>query len=409
MSGGSSGKTVTTIYQDGPDDSLIVKDGYEGSQPYAGTKTGTSYDALRTAAIDAVEQLKQHSDDLKTETAEINKNISISREAPNNPLSSNEGFKRMSGSDGSILGSLNNLSTSVGSLFNLSPSDSSIVSGGSKISTDISLTDINSVLGIINKLSNGNYKETAKDSGATTTLIKTATSLASNNGINNTYQALVKNEELDRSILIEAAKESIKDTVAVGNINLVLDVSKAGLLGDVVLKEPSIIKTILSSNFVSPVSINDKKLLFNSLFDSFQLSGLSWNKTNNNLVEITDINVYDLSEDILSALLKDITTTPLTVFAGNENTKNAAIDKQLTDPTLPDILSIVYNDLSFDDKLILTDLWLSLEHKKLMEIYKTKVDYYLGSLFVKRTVNDDLVKDYYFTYKTLTNSVSRTR
>lgn len=407
MSGGSSGKTVTTIYQDGPDDSLIVKDGYEGSKPYAGTKTGTSYDTLRTSAIDAVEQLKQHSEDLKTETAEINKNIALEKEEDDKPLDKNEGFKRMSGSDGSILGSLNNLSSAVGSLFNLNASDSSIVSGGSKINTGISLTDINAILNIVNKLSNGNYKGTAKDSGATTSLIRKTTTLASNNGIQDSYQALVKNDQIERSILVEAAKGSIKDTIAVGNINVALDVSKAGLLGDVVIKEPSIIKTILSGNFTTPISFDNKKLIFKSLFDSFQQSGLNWNKTNNGTNEITDTNLYQLSDDILSALLKEISSTPLTVFAGNDRTQNAAIDKQLTDPNLPEILSIVYNELSFENKQILVDLWLTPEHKALMDIYKTKVDYYLGSLFDKRSVKADLIKHYYFTEKILSNSVTR--
>lgn len=404
---GSSGKTVTTIYQDGPDDSLIVKDGYEGSKPYAGTKTGTSYDTLRTAAIDAVEQLKQHSEDLKTQTAEINKDIALEKEEPDDPLSPNEGFKRMSGSDSAILGSLNSLSSSSSSLFSLKPSDSSIVTNSRKISTNLSLTDITALLNIVNKLSNGNYKGTAKDEGATVSLISKTTTLASNNGINDTYQALVKNNQIDKKIIVAAAVDSIKQTVSNGNINVALDASRAGILSDVVLKEPNIISSILTSNILTTVSIEDKKSLFSSIFKSFNLSGLKWNKDKIGDSEITDIKGRKLSDDILSELLFDITSLPLSVYAGSANTKNPAIDKQLTDPNLPDVLSLVYSSLSFEDKQLLSELWITPAHKETIEEYKTKLDYYLGSLFDPVEINDFFIKHYYFTEKILDNKVSR--
>lgn len=405
MSGGSSGKTVTTIYQDGPDDGLIVKDGYEGSKPYAGTKTGTSYDTLRGAAIDAVEQLKQHSKDLKTETAEVNENIALEKEE--DPLDKNEGYKRMSGSDGSILGSLNNLSSAASSLFSLKPNQSSIVSNGGKVSSNLSVTDINSILNIINKLSNGNYNGTAKDVGATTALISKTTTLASNNGINNSYQALVKNNQLDRSIIVDAAAQSIKDTASEGNINVALDVSKAGLLSDVVLKEPTIINKILTTEILSTVSIEDKKVLFKSIYSSFNSTGISWNTTKVNGLEITDLKSRDISSYMKEMLFRDIGSTPLTVFSGNDNTKNAAIDKQLTDPSLVDVMSLVYSELSFEDKQLLVEAWNTTENKAAIETYKRKVDYYLCSQFPNRTVKEDLIRDYFLTDEILDNTVRR--
>lgn len=406
MSGGSSGRIVTTIYQDGPDDSLIVKDGYEGSKPYAGTKTGTSYDELRSAAIDTLDQLKEHSKDLKTEPVEINKNISVPKEK-SEPLDKNEGYRRMSGSDGSILGSLNSLSSEASSLFTMNNTDSSVTGSSGNIKTSLSLTDITALLNIVNKLSNGNYSGTAKDTGAASKLIATTTAVASNNGINDTYQALVKNPSIDKKVLVNAAVSSIKETINNDNVNLTLDVSKAGLLSDAIIKEPSLVSKILSVKLNDNVSQKDKKLLFKSLFDSFTKSGFNWNKSKKNGEFITDLGSNILSTDMAKALLVDICSVPLTVYVGEETTKNAAIDKQLTHPSLTSILSIVYDDLTFEEQQSLIELWNSQEHKDEMEEHNVKIDYYLGSLFTYKNPVDEISQLFHFKKDDLINRINR--
>lgn len=395
-----SGKLVKTTYQTGPNDDLIVKDGYGGGgggpDQYSGTKTGTSYDEKRDAAIDVLDQLQADSKELKTKTAVLNKNISASGGSDSNePYSSSESNQRMSGGNTSVNGFLNDLSQNAQGLFNVSRSKSKLSSGS--LSGNLSITDINAVLNIIDNLSGGNFKKPVKDKGAIKELVKTAVKTASSSGINGTYQALASSTNVDKDILVDAAKESIRETIKTGDISIALDVAQSSLMSGVIAKDPGLIGLILNSEALTTIAPKDRNNLFNFFFIAFGNSNSGWNTLELNSVEITDLKGNKISEQMKELLKYGLFKLPLTVYRGNENTINTSVDKQLTNPIDDGVAKALFGE-NVTQEQINTALttWESVAMKTLVANHNRISDMYIGSQFFPFTVEEEL--DLHFEY-----------
>lgn len=404
----SSGKTVKAIYQTGPDDELLVKDGYEGSKPYAGTKTGTSFDELRDSAVDTLEQLKEQAEDLESETADVNDEIATEEETPDEPYSEQESSQRMAAGNSTLSGLLNNLSQEARSSFGMSSSLSNVTLNGASLGSGINVTDLKAIIGIINNLANGNFANDVKDTGAVTVLITRAVTAASNSGVQGAYTALVKNPTIDRSVLVDSATSSIRSTVAAGNISLAMDVASSGLMPDVIKKDPGIIKAILEMPNIKNITPKDRVSLFGILNLAFNINDNAWNAVETDRGILTDLKNINISDAVSNLIKDEVHSLPLIVLPGSENTLNPAIDKYLSNPSGTGIMEAIYGpNVTSTEITEIKALWDSEENTIKVNNHKRNVDMLIGSTFDNISVQTSLDINFDYLNITVNSSISR--
>jgi hypothetical protein len=383
-----SGKLIETTFQTGPDDDLAAVDVYEG-----GGGVENTYDDKRAQAIDNMDIVGASGSNSTQESFAPAGETGFD----NSAFASPEAFARMAGDTSALVGYLNNLSNAAKALFNLRPSQSSVSVGSNSVKPVANIKDIKAVVNIINNLSSNNFDNKVIDKGASQQLITSAAVTASNNGIHGAYQALVKNPNLDRTVLTDSAIDAIEQTVAVGNLGIALDVSQTELMATVIEKSPAIIQAILSTPTLVDISEKDSGKVFGTFLDSFNAANPNWNKTTINNNEITDLKEYSLSRTMRDLLYSQVLSLPLTVYKGTDRTPNSSIDYELDDLTNVDIVQAIYgSDVSIETISEMSALWNSPEHQNNINNHKSSSDMYIGSLFNKLSVQESI--DKHFSY-----------
>lgn len=393
-----SGKLIETTFQTGPQDDLAAVDVYEG-----GGGVENTYDDQRANAIDVMDALGGSANGASSQESPFNAG-SQQTTSSESSYSFTEAFKRMAGSESSISGFLNNLSTSAKSLFSLFPSSSSINVGSAPIKNLASINDVKSMVGIINTLSKNNFNKTVTDTGATKELITKTVTTASNNGINGSYQALVKNDTLDRKVLIDSAIDSIDQTVKIGNIATALDVSQTNLMSDVISKNPGTIQTVFNTPKLENIKIQDQNDIYKVLSSSFTNANVNWNKTIIKDKTITDLKDMNVSDQMKKLITYDVNNLELTIYVGSDRTENVLIDYQLDDISNMAVIETMFGvDVSAETIAEQTALWNSIGHQEAIEQYQTSKDMLIGSMFGGMTVQNAIDKHFsYLNIKTNT-------
>lgn len=316
-----SGKLIKTVFQTGPDDSLAAEDVYEG-----GGSPENTYDDKRGGAIDTMDAIGDSSNQPSTPASF--ESATESSTAPQT-YSSSEAMQRMAASSSSVAGFLNNLSQTAKDLFNLIPAQSNVIAGSQTVNSFLPINDIKAVVDIISNLSNNNFDNNVVDNGGQTQLIATTITAASNAGINGGFQAIEKNPSIDRNVLADSAAQAIEQTVAVGNIGVVLDVSQTDLMSNIITRKPGIVQTILSSPSITNVPLRNQNVVFKVIKDAIDKADPGWNTTNINGQTLVDLKDMKISQQMKELIRYNIFELPLTVEVGDENSSNPAVDVEL--------------------------------------------------------------------------------